>query len=169
MDNVIFSCKHFKDCEPMVYMFIAIIAIAIYMCYKGCHGVIKISRKNAERQAESGVHVEGGISQAVQNTSVQLSHIESQLIPDLPSYTDVMIQLFDSQNNSNSPSSPLSVHYSKGSSQKFIYPQVVPHRSVSLYQTNEGCSISRPIASKSINLNDLPSYKEAMTLPSPNQ
>jgi hypothetical protein len=31
----------------MVYMFIAIIAIAVYMCYKGCHGVIKISRKNA--------------------------------------------------------------------------------------------------------------------------
>lgn len=73
----------------------------------------------------------------------------------------------DSQHNS--PSSSLSVHSCKGPSTNFICPQIAPHRSVSLYQTNEGCSISRPTASKSINLNDLPSYGEAMWLPSPNQ
>lgn len=41
----------------MVYMFIAIIAIAIYMCYKGCHGVIKISRKNAGKFKLSNFHL----------------------------------------------------------------------------------------------------------------
>jgi len=83
-----------------------------------------------------------------------------------------MNKLFKSQQNSNSPSSSPSVHSYKESSENFICPHVSPHRSVSFYQTNDGnstSSSSRPTTSKSINLNDLPSYGEALTLPSSKQ
>lgn len=80
-----------------------------------------------------------------------------------------MNKLFESQQNSNSPSSSPSVHSYKEPSENFICPHVSPHRSVSFYQTNDRNSISRPTTSKSINLNDLPSYGEALTLPSSKQ